>query len=140
MRFSGIIGLAVGLSLTWAAAVGAGTMQSGAPQQDAPAEVKPAPITDGATAFKVRGCGQCHEIRGVGGRKGPDLSGVGRRLKKDTIERQIVSGGDAMPAFGEALQPEEIAGLVKYLNKCRDKLPRGKKAMPAMVAPVVSPE
>jgi mono/diheme cytochrome c family protein len=115
-------------------------MQSGAPQQDAPAEVKPAPITDGATAFKVRGCGQCHEIRGVGGRKGPDLSGVGRRLKKDTIERQIVSGGDAMPAFGEALQPEEIAGLVKYLNKCRDKLPRGKKAMPAMVAPVVSPE
>jgi len=136
LRFSGLTGLVVGLSLTCAAAAGA--IQSPAPQQETPAEVKPAPITDGPTLFQVRGCSHCHEIRGVGGHKGPDLSGVGRRLKKDVIEKQIVSGGDAMPAFGEALPQEEIAALVKYLNKCRDKTPKAKKTAPVVAAPAAS--
>jgi len=93
-------------------------------QQAESAAPAPAPITDGATLFEARGCAHCHEIRGVGGHKGPDLSGVGRRLKKAAIEKQIVDGGDAMPAFGEALPSQEIAALTKYLSKCKAKTPK----------------
>ncbi len=109
------------------AAVEARTLQVSAPVA-APTPV----ITDGPTLFRERGCAHCHEIKGVGGDKGPDLSGVGRRMKKDAIERQIVQGGDAMPAFGQALPSEEIAVLVGYLHKCRDKHTPVKKPAPAV--------
>ncbi len=93
-------------------------------EPDAPAPpVKPPAILDGAKSFQERGCSQCHEIRGVGGRRGPDLSGVGRRLKKDAIRNQILKGGDAMPEFADALQPEEIDALSVYLVRLRDKTP-----------------
>jgi AraC family transcriptional regulator len=49
--------------------------------------------TDGPTLFRERGCAHCHEIKGAGGDKGPDLSGVGRRMKKNAIKRQIEQGG-----------------------------------------------
>jgi len=88
-------------------------------QQDA-APAKPVAL-DAPALFKERGCAQCHQIRGVGGVKGPDLSGVGRRLKQSMIEHQIVAGGGAMPAFGDALAPAEVTALVKYLHRCRDK-------------------
>ena len=96
--------------------------------------VKPPAILDGAKSFRERGCSQCHEIRGFGGRRGPDLSGVGRRLKKDAIRNQILKGGDAMPAFEDALRPEEIDALTVYLVKLRDRTP----AMPHP-APVAAP-
>ena len=97
----------------------------GAPQQTGATAVAPsATPLDGPGLFRERGCVQCHAIRGVGGSKGPELSGVGRRLKRDAIERQIVHGGGAMPAFGEALPPDEVATLVRYLQHCRDREPR----------------
>jgi mono/diheme cytochrome c family protein len=108
------------------AALLTGSVAEGRALQDAaPAPPQTPPITDGATAFKVRGCPQCHTIAGTGGHKGPDLSGVGRRMKKDAIESQIVKGGDVMPSYGEVLQHEEIAALVEYLHKQRAKTPRG---------------
>jgi mono/diheme cytochrome c family protein len=79
------------------------------------------PVMDGATLFQARGCAQCHTIRGAGGHKGPDLSGVGRKLKAGPIEAQITNGGGAMPAFGDALSHDEIKALVKYLHKQRIK-------------------
>jgi ubiquinol-cytochrome c reductase cytochrome b subunit len=100
-----------------------------------------AAIPDGATLFRDRGCGQCHQIRGVGGHKGPDLSGVGRKLKKPQITQQIVNGGDAMPAFGNVLPQPEIAALVKYLRHQRQKTKKPAKAAPAPApAPVPAPE
>jgi ubiquinol-cytochrome c reductase cytochrome b subunit len=93
-------------------------------------------IVDGATLFHERGCDQCHQIRGVGGHKGPDLSGVGRSLHKPAIERQIVAGGDAMPAFGEVLPPAEIQALVKYLARCKEKIRQPKAAATVPQAPV----
>jgi ubiquinol-cytochrome c reductase cytochrome b subunit len=108
------------LVLVSAGAVAAGTLQQ--PATEAPA-VTATPITDGRVAFRESGCLQCHTIRGVGGHKGPDLSGVGRRLKKDAIQRQILHGGAEMPAFGDALPSEQIAALAKYLSHCRAKKP-----------------
>jgi len=120
-----------GLVLISAVALAARTQQA----QQEPPVVAAAPITEGPTAFRESGCSQCHQIRGVGGHKGPDLSGVGRRLKKDAIQKQIVQGGAEMPAFGDALPSEQIAALVKYLDHCRAKKPKVTKPAPAVEPP-----
>ena len=90
-----------------------------------PAAVAPALAASrsqrGAALFATSGCQHCHSINHVGGKKGPDLSNVGRTVKKAAIRKQIVEGGGGMPAFGEVLQPAEIKDLVAYLHACREK-------------------
>lgn len=73
----------------------------------------------GAALFHERGCEHCHGANGTGGERGPDLSTVGRRLKKEQIEHQIHNGGAMMPAFGDVLQPDEIKDLVDFLHDKR---------------------
>jgi mono/diheme cytochrome c family protein len=73
----------------------------------------------GAKLFHEKGCEHCHGVDGRGGDLGPDLSTVGKRLKKERIERQIREGGAAMPAFGDVLQPDEIKDLVDFLHAKR---------------------
>ena len=73
----------------------------------------------GATLFHEKGCEHCHGVNGHGGDLGPDLSSVGKRLKKQQIEHQIHDGGAAMPAFGDVLQPDEIKDLVDFLHAKR---------------------
>jgi mono/diheme cytochrome c family protein len=75
----------------------------------------------GAVVFAQSGCQHCHSIRNVGGKKGPDLSGVGRRMKEAQMRRQIVQGSKVMPAFGDILQETELSDLLSYLRSCRDK-------------------
>jgi mono/diheme cytochrome c family protein len=82
----------------------------------------------GAAVFEASGCQHCHTISGVGGHKGPDLSGVGRRIPKNGLREQIVHGSKIMPAFGEVLAPDEINDLIAYLHSCRKK---PAKTMPA---------
>ena len=77
----------------------------------------------GATVFVDNGCQHCHTIRGQGGEKGPDLSGVGRKLNKTQIRTQITQGGRQMPSFGDILKASEVDDLVAYLHSCRDKKP-----------------
>jgi mono/diheme cytochrome c family protein len=73
----------------------------------------------GKTLFEEKGCVQCHSINGVGKLKGPDLSAVGKRLKKPALEKQILDGGMNMPPFKEAVTPQETHDLVEYLHKCK---------------------
>lgn len=75
----------------------------------------------GVTVFKANGCDHCHRIRNEGGHKGPDLSGVGRKLSKTQISDQILKGGNEMPSFAEDLQKSEVDDLVAYLRSCRAK-------------------
>ncbi|HEY6412997.1 MAG TPA: cytochrome c [Edaphobacter sp.] len=75
----------------------------------------------GAQVFADNGCEHCHTIRKNGGDKGPDLSGVGRRLNEAQIKTQILQGGKTMPPFAEVLQKSETDDLVAYLRSCRDK-------------------
>lgn len=75
----------------------------------------------GALVFTDNGCQQCHTIRNSGGKKGPDLSGVGRRLSEAQIRAQVIEGGKQMPPFGEILKQSELDDLVAYLRSCRDK-------------------
>jgi mono/diheme cytochrome c family protein len=75
----------------------------------------------GAQVFAASGCQHCHMIGTVGGHRGPDLSGVGRKCSKAQMRRQIVKGSIIMPAFGDVLQPSELKDLIDYLHSCRTK-------------------
>ena len=75
----------------------------------------------GAQVFADTGCEHCHSIRNVGGHRGPDLSGVGRRKSKAELQHQIVFGDKVMPAFGDDLEPNDLKDLVAYLKSCRQK-------------------
>ena len=106
-------------------------------QQSTP--VVPAYLSDGkkpgARLFHEKGCEHCHGVDGRGGELGPDLSTVGKRLKKQRIEQQIRAGGAAMPAFGDALQPDEIKDLVDFLHakrKARKQTPLPGASSPAV--------
>jgi mono/diheme cytochrome c family protein len=68
-------------------------------------------------------------VDGQGGDLGPELTTIGTRWKKQRIEQQIQDGGAAMPAFGKALQPDEIKDLVDYLHAKR-KAPKVPVAAP----------
>ena len=75
----------------------------------------------GAALFSDVGCLHCHTIHEQGGTKGPNLSGVGRRLSEAQIRAQILGGGRQMPSFQNVLQKSETDDLVAYLRSCRDK-------------------
>lgn len=77
----------------------------------------------GAALFHESGCEHCHGADARGTDRGPDLSTVGKRLSREQIEKQIQNGGGSMPAFGEALQPDQIADLVAFLHD-KKKAPR----------------
>jgi len=76
----------------------------------------------GAVVFHEKGCEHCHGVDGVGTDKAPDLSGVGRRLHKPEIAKQIHDGGKQMPAFGDALTNDEVQQLVEYLAAKKKKV------------------
>ncbi len=78
--------------------------------------------------FHNKGCEHCHGPSGLGTEKGPDLSTVGKRWKKPRIEHQIIAGGNGMPAFGEALQPDEVKSLVEFLSAKRKALKQTQQA------------
>jgi mono/diheme cytochrome c family protein len=75
----------------------------------------------GAAVFAESGCQHCHTIQNVGGKKGPDLSGVGRRLDESQLKKQIMDGGKQMPSFADILKESEADDLVSYLQSCRKK-------------------
>ncbi len=77
--------------------------------------------THGAAVFAASGCGHCHRMSNKGGHKGPDLSGVGRKLTKAQIREQILHGGNEMPSFTDDLEQSEVDDLVAYLRSCREK-------------------
>lgn len=82
----------------------------------------------GAAVFAESGCQHCHTMQNVGGHKGPDLSGVGRRKSKAAMRKQIVYGSKVMPAFGDDLEPDELNDLIAYLRSCREKAAKPPRA------------
>jgi mono/diheme cytochrome c family protein len=75
--------------------------------------------TRGAELFATHGCAHCHGPAGVGGRQGPDLQLVRKRLNKDQITHQIHDGGKSMPAFADTLTSGQIDDLVSFLRAKR---------------------
>jgi mono/diheme cytochrome c family protein len=89
-------------------------------------------VPSGAALFHEKGCEFCHGANGEGiPGKGPSLLTVGKRLKKDAIEKQIRDGGQNMPPFRDALQPDEITALADMLAK-QKKAPKHLPPPPAV--------
>lgn len=75
----------------------------------------------GEEIFRENGCLHCHTMGNVGGHKGPNLSGVGRKFKPSAIRKQIIEGGNEMPPFGDVFEQNELDNLVAYLHSCKAK-------------------
>lgn len=72
-------------------------------------------VVGGARIFHDRACLNCHLVEGHGGRRGPDLTLVGDRLKDTDVIIRIVNGGRNMPAYGTILRPDEVHALTAFL-------------------------
>ena len=77
------------------------------------------PSAQGTQLFEQRGCINCHQIAGTGGRRGPELSQVGQRLSQDQLTWRILNGGRNMPSYSTVLTPEEVSALVSFLSARR---------------------
>jgi ubiquinol-cytochrome c reductase cytochrome b subunit len=91
----------------------------------------------GAAVLQNKQCRNCHALEGTGGRRGPDLFGVGTRLTRDQIIDQVSNGtpgGGNMPAYGKQLKPAEMTALTEFLVSLR---PAG--APPAIAASAAPP-
>jgi ubiquinol-cytochrome c reductase cytochrome b subunit len=76
----------------------------------------------GAVVFQNKNCRNCHVLGTLGGKRGPDLSAVGRRLTRDQLIDQVSNGtpgGGNMPAYGKQISPAEMSALVDFLVSCR---------------------
>jgi len=70
----------------------------------------------GAHLVHSYACLACHNIDGVGGHRGPNLSQVGSRLDYDELIWRILHGGTNMPPFGNVLGPKKTQAIVAYLG------------------------
>ncbi len=77
------------------------------------------PVAHGAQLFHVRGCEYCHRVGEEGGRRGPDLTTVGRRLSTAELTLRIMNGGNNMPAFASSLDAQQLDALVAYLGSLK---------------------
>jgi len=73
----------------------------------------------GAIVIQNKQCRNCHALDGTGGRRGPDLTGVGTRLTRDQLIRQVLQGGGNMPAYGKNLAPAEVTAVVAFMQTLR---------------------
>ncbi|HVS35474.1 MAG TPA: cytochrome b N-terminal domain-containing protein [Gemmataceae bacterium] len=76
----------------------------------------------GAVVFQYKDCRNCHALEGQGGRRGPDLTDVGRRLTRDQLIDQVSNGtpgGGLMPAYGKQVSDAEMAALTDFLVSLR---------------------
>ena len=73
----------------------------------------------GAIVFQEKQCRNCHQIGGLGGRRGPSLDEVATRLTEDQLVRQVIQGRGNMPAYGKTLSPSQVTALVAFLETLR---------------------
>jgi len=74
----------------------------------------------GRRIYQAQNCGVCHSIKGVGGKTGPDLTGVGERMDAANIHHYIenpkaVNPNAIMPAFIPPLSHEDAEQVTRYL-------------------------
>ncbi|MFO7981923.1 MAG: c-type cytochrome [Desulfuromonadales bacterium] len=75
----------------------------------------------GRTLLNGLGCKACHSFEGQGGRIGPSLDTVGKRLAEDRIRRQLLAPREinpesSMPSY-DHLEDWKIDTLVEFLGR-----------------------
>jgi ubiquinol-cytochrome c reductase cytochrome b subunit len=73
-------------------------------------------VQSGAELFHDRACIYCHQVSGIGGKRGPDLTHVGSRLGRNQMTIRVLNGGYNMPAYGRILAPGEVGALLAFLE------------------------
>lgn len=73
-------------------------------------------VAEGLQLFHDKGCEYCHQINGVGGIRGPDLTNVAGRLTSQEIVIRISNGAENMPAYGSTLDNSQLNALVAFLE------------------------
>ena len=72
----------------------------------------------GKMVWQKYNCGACHQVYGLGGYLGPDLTNVLSRRDSSYISALIKHGTEVMPVLGAS--DEEISSLIEYF-KALDK-------------------
>jgi nitric oxide reductase subunit C len=79
-------------------------------------------LSPGATLFQEKGCFACHRVNETGGLLGPDLTRVGSRLPRETIEKVLTDPRSVKPDAimpPAALAREEIDALARFLAELK---------------------
>jgi ubiquinol-cytochrome c reductase cytochrome b subunit len=94
-------------------------------------------VYQGLQLFSSKGCITCHNINGVGGYRGPDLSSVANRYTDDQITYIVMTGRGNMPAFASNITKEEWQSLLAFLDTrhSEDVLPHVQAPPPTQAAP-----
>jgi len=80
-------------------------------------------VVQGAQLVHQKGCLYCHNIDGIGGHRGPELTRIGDRLNRADLVIRISNGGHNMPAFAASMSSQEMAQLVDFLQTRTDHPP-----------------
>ncbi len=81
------------------------------------------PVFLGAQLFHDQGCLKSHWIGTDGGRRGPDLSGIGDKLSKTQMILRIANGAVNMPAYAGNITPAEMDAVVAFLQSRKTQQP-----------------
>lgn len=71
-------------------------------------------VQTGKMVWQKYNCNSCHQVYGLGGYLGPDLTNVYSTKGADYIEAFLVSGTTIMPNFN--LNKQEVETLIAYLQ------------------------
>jgi cbb3-type cytochrome c oxidase subunit III len=76
--------------------------------------------TNGKDIFNAN-CGSCHTLKdaGTSGTVGPNLDQL--KPNEARVERQVINGGGAMPAFKGTLTPTQIKAVATYVSSVAGK-------------------
>ncbi|MDB6066381.1 MAG: Cytochrome b/b6 domain [Pedosphaera sp.] len=83
--------------------------------------VSSGPVAAGARFFYEKGCLYCHLIANQGGRRGPNLTNIGAQRSREQLVLIILGGRGNMPAFANNLTPEEMNGIVAFLESRKSR-------------------
>ena len=79
---------------------------------------------DGRQVYDKQGCAKCHAIAGKGGRSGPSLSDVGKRLSKEQLTEVIRKGKSSMPPLPAGTTDQQVKDLVDFLVSPNNQPPK----------------
>ena len=72
--------------------------------------------TQGAIVFQFAQCRNCHELGGLGGKRGPSLDEIATQMTPEQLTRQVSQGGGNMPAYGKNLSSAQMSAVVAFLS------------------------
>lgn len=81
-------------------------------------------VLRGRRVFELAKCITCHQVGGIGGLQGPNLSEVGRKHMADWIREQILNPQShnpktTMPSFAGKISEEDLRAVVEYVSNFR---------------------